>query len=140
MTNAPAETRLMILGFIKRAISSEPMIISIKEQKIKAQADPNATHSTYFGLSLARSRVVICVLSPISERKTTPSAEKNKRHSNFKNALLINQHAPHLFLALSCCLAFYPQEVTANKKVSPDIHIVFVHSADGSISIYLKIG
>jgi len=98
---AIAETMPMIWGFMIRAISCDPIMISMNEQQIRAVADPRATHRTYSGFSLARSNVVICVLSPISDKKITPSTEKKRRHSTFCNRFPVNNPASLEYLQIS---------------------------------------
>ncbi len=73
------EIILMVSGLRKRTITWEPMMTSRNDAVIKAVAEPRPTQRTYRGFSPASNKVLIWVLSPNSDRKTTPNAEKNRR-------------------------------------------------------------
>jgi len=96
---AVAEIRFIVLGLKKRAIIWDPIITSKNEVQTKAVADPKATQKIYVGLDPASSRVVIWVLSPISDKKTIPRVDKNKRQSIIP-AIRLNKQCSLLHIQL----------------------------------------
>jgi hypothetical protein len=94
MINMIAEIKVMVWGLRKRAMICEPIITSRKEQQISAVAEPRATQKTYRGLAPANNNVVIWVLSPISERKTTPRVVRKIRQSNKLVRIFFKYYAP----------------------------------------------
>jgi len=90
MEKVKADNILTVSALKNRAIICDPIITSKKDVHIKAVIDPKATQKTYKGFDPAISIVLIWVLSPISDRNTTPNVDKNKRHSNL-SAIRLNK-------------------------------------------------